>query len=264
MPNNFVLNKRPSHNINSSKMMRSFNMYINSNPNQNPNSIQYMKRPSYNIKNNMNMNINTNINNNYNPMKEIIIAGKRPSHSNYFSVSNCLNNTETKKNPSGTTKIKKLTSNNMDPHRALTGKNIEVIRDAREMKSRGLGMGYGQDNFGQNFNKTFENDIPMNNNLMNQYNIKTNSNINNNMIINKGNMINNSGKIIELSDKIQMNQFFNNNQNMNTNFGNNNNNKIRVEKIPSYKTNYPNKIGNYQNPTNQFDNNMQNYGFNIY
>ena len=260
-------------NINSSKMMRSFNMYINTNPNQNPNSIQYMKRPSYNIKNNMNMNINTNlnsninsnINQNYNPMKEIVIATKRPSYNTYFSVSNCLNNTEQKKNPPVTTKIKKLTSNNMDQHRALTGKNIEVIRDIRDIKSRGLGIGYGQDNFGH-FNKTFENNTPMNNNLMNQYNIKNNSNINNNVIVNKGNIINNSSKIIAISDKIPMNQFINNNPNMNPNFGNNNNNnnKIRIEKIPNYKPNYPNKVGNYQNPSNQFDNNMQNYGFNIY
>ena len=273
MPNNFILNKRPSHNINSSKMMRSFNMYINTNPNQNPNSIQYMKRPSYNIKNNMNMNINTNINSNinsninqnYNPMKEIFIATKRPSYNTYFSVSNCLNNTEPKKNPPVTTKIKKLTSNNMDQHRALTGKNIEVIRDIRDIKSRGLGIGYGQDNFGH-FNKTFENNTTMNNNLMNQYNIKNNSNINNNVIVNKGNIINNSSKIIAISDKIPMNQFINNNPNMNPNFGNNNNNnnKIRIEKIPNYKPNYPNKVGNYQNTSNQFDNNMQNYGFNIY
>ena len=254
--NNFILTKRPSHNINSSKVMRSFNMYINNNQN----SIQYMKRPSYNIKgNNMNIYTSTNVNNNYNPMKEIIIATKRPSYNSNFSVSNFLNNTEPNKNQSRTTKIKKLTSNTMEQHKPLSGKNIEVVRDVREIKNRGLGNSFGQDNFGQYFNKTFENDIHMNNTAVNQYNNNIN---NNNMVINKGNMINNSSKIIELSDKRQMNQLFNVNSNINTNFGNNNTNKIRIEKIPNYKTNYSNKIGNYQNPSNQFDNNMQYYGYN--
>ena len=272
LPNNFILTKRPSHNmnINSNKMMRSFNMYINSNPN----SIQYIKRPSYNTKvnnmmNNMNINTNintnTNINNNYNQMKEIIIATKRPSYNSNFSVSNFLNNTEPNKNSNQTrtTKIKKLTSNNMEQHKPLPGKNIEVVREPREIKSRGLLNNFAQDNFGQQFNKTFENDMLVNNIPLNQYSNNNINNLNNNMIFNKGNMTNNSSKIIELSEKRPNNQLFNVNSNNNTNMGNNIN-KIRIEKIPNYKTNYSNKIGNYQNPSNQFDNNMQYYGFNNY
>ena len=170
---------------------------------------------------NTNINTNTNINNNYNQMKEIIIATKRPSYNSNFSVSNFLNNTEPNKNSNQTrtTKIKKLTSNNMEQHKPLPGKNIEVVREPREIKSRGLLNNFGQDNFGQQFNKTFENDMRV--------------------------------------------QLFNVNSNNNTNMGNNIN-KIRIEKIPNYKTNYSNKIGNYQNPSNQFDNNMQYYGFNNY
>ena len=269
LPNNFILTKRPSHNMNfnSSKMMRSLNMYVNNNPN----SIQYVKRPSYNIKGN-NMNINTNINtnmninNNYNPMKEIIIATKRPSYNSNFSVSNFLNNTEQNKNnnQTRTTKIKKLTSDNMEQHKPLPGKNIEVVRDPREIKTRGYGNSFGQDNFAQNFNKTFEYDMYLNNNSINQYSNNNINNLNNNMVLNKGNMVANSSKIIELSEKRPMNQLFNVNSNNNTNIGNNNSNKIRIEKIPNYKSNYSSKIGNYQNPSNQFDNNMQYYGLNNY
>ena len=268
LPNNLILSKRPSHNmnINSSKMMRSFNMYMNNNPN----SIQYIKRPSYNIKennmnNNININTNMNINNHYNPMKDIIIATKRPSYNTNFNVSNFLNNTEPNKtnNQTRITKIKKLASNNMEQHKPLPGKNIEVVRDPREIKSRGYGNSFGQDNFGQQFNKTFGNDMRLNNISLNQY---SNNNINNNMNLNKGNMVNKPSKIIELSEKRPMNQLFNVNSNNNSNFGNNNNtsNKIRIEKIPNYKTDYSNKIGNYQNLGNQFDNNMQYYGFNNY
>ena len=103
----------------------------------------------------------------------------------------------------------------------------------------------------------------VNNIPLNQYSNNNINNLNNNMILNKGNLTNNSSKIIELSEKRPNNQLFNVNSNNNTNMGNNIN-KIRIEKIPNYKTNYSNKIGNYQNPSNQFDNNMQYYGFNNY
>ena len=242
---NYILNKRPSHNINSKKMMNSFNIYPNANNNMN--QIQYMKRPSYNIKGN---NIN---NNNYNPMSHIIV-GKRPSYNSNFSVSNFLNNTEPNNNYKGFTKIKKLPNNNTNTHLSSTGKNMQIIPDNRDIKNKGLITGFEQDKFNQRLNNTYNND---NNNLMmNQYKMKYNIN-------NKGNNFSNSSKIIGLPDKRIVNPLNVVNYPPNQNFGNNNNsNKIMIEKIPNYKNNYQNNVDKY--PKNQFDNKMQYYGFNNY
>ena len=248
MQNNFILAKRPSQNINmnSSKMLRSFNM-------MNVNPIQYLKRPSYN-------NQGRFVNNNFNPMKGINL-GKRPSVQNNMSISKILNNnTEPNTFHSGFTRTQKIINNNIKQNISLKGKNIEIIRNNNDLKNNGefsIGPDYTNN---QSLKRTYENNVPMKKIMINQYKIE--NNINNNIMINKGNnLMNNQNKIINLSDKLPMNQLVNVNNNINKNFGNNN--KIMIEKIQSYNS-YENKIGNYQNINNQFSNNAQFYGTGIY
>ena len=248
---NLVLSKRPSHNVNSNKIMRSFKVYMNTNPNIN--SIQYMKRPSHNIKNNnINNNINTNINNNnnnnnihYNPVNQIIV-NKRPSYNTNFNVKNFLNNTETKKTQIGSTKIKKLPNkNNISGHIQVKGKYTEIIEDNRVNNNIEFINDYGQEQYNPNLNKTYNNNV-----MVNKLGLESNFNNNNNIFIYKDNNLNNFSKMSNV------------NYPLNQNLGNTN--KIKIEKIPNYKNNYQSKIGNYQNVNTQFDNNAQFYGFSNY
>ena len=245
---NLILSKRPSHNINSNKVMRSFKIYMD--PNQNLNSIQYMKRPSFNIKNNNmnNNNISNNNNNNnninINPMNHIIV-NKRPSYNTNFNVSNFLNNTEPNKSHILSTKIKKLPNkNNMSGHIQVKGKYTEIIEDNRATNYNGLTTDYVQEQYNPNLNKTYNNNI-----MINKINLKNNFN-NNNIMIYKENNLNNYSKMMNVN--YPPNQYVGNT------------NKIKIEKIPNYKNNYQSKIGNYQNVNNQFDNNAQYYGFSNY
>ena len=247
MQNNFILTKRPSQNMDSSKMWRSFNM-------MNVNPIQYRKRASYNSSGQY-------INNSFNPMKGIIVT-KRPSCQSNISVSSMLNNnTEPNSSHIGFSRTRKiLNSNNIKQNISLKGKNIEIIRDNKDLKINGE-FGIDPENTNnQLLKRTYENNMPIKKIMINQYKIE--NNINNNIMINKGNnLMSNQNKIINLSDKIPMNQLVNVNNNINKNFGNNN--KIMIEKIQNYNS-YENKIGNYQNINNQFNNNAQFYGTGIY
>ena len=252
MAQNYILNKRPSHNINSNKITHSFKMYMN--PNSNP--IQYKKRPSYINKN------SNNINNNFYPINQIIV-NKRPSYNSNFNVSNFLNNTEPNRVPIGFTKIKKLPVNNINLHNSLGGKNIEIVRDTRDLKNRErFGNIPGPENYAQNLNNTYG----YNTNMMNQYKINNTNNISNNIIINKINNKENTPKYIDLPDKRIIAPINNINypSNKDVNNFNNNNNKIMIEKIQNYKSSNQSKIGNYQNISNQFNNNMQYNIFNNY
>ena len=234
-PHPYTLNKRGSHNINIDRINNTYNLPIN-----NMNQIQYMKRPSYN-------NNKINLNNGLNQMNQIILD-KRPSYNQKFSVSNCLNNTEPNNMSKGMgiTKVKKLTNKtNLDNHINYNGKYIKIVRDNRDITNRG---GFGQ-NLEKHLNNTFENNMPINNMLLNPYNNISNNNI----VVNNITKKNNSTKIRILPEKIQIKQFTNNNPQPNQNFGNN---KIFIEKLPNYPTNY---TENYQN--HQFDSNEQNYGF---
>ena len=244
-PSNYILNKRPSHNVNLSKKMKSFNINMNLNMNQ----IQYMKRPSYNMKGNSN--------NHLNPLSQIT-ATKRPSYNNNVSISNFLNNTESNK---GITKIKKLTNNktNISSHGSMGGTNIEIIRDARNIKGRGNIERKNFDIiFDKNINNTFQNSMPENNILNNQYKFTSinniNNNINNNMM--DGGVMNMNSNYREMTNKMP-----DDSQNY-INSTTNKNNKIGFEKIHNYNTSYgPNQLGYFQNMPNQYNNNPQSYEF---
>ena len=102
--------------------------------------------------------------------------------------------------------------------------------------------------------------------MMNQYKINNTNNISNNIIINKINNKENTPKYIDLPDKRIIAPINNINypSNKDVNNYNNNNNKIMIEKIQNYKSSNQSKIGNYQNISNQFNNNMQYNIFNNY
>ena len=177
--------------------MRSFKIYMD--PNQNLNSIQYMKRPSSNIKNNNmnNNNISNNNNNNnninINPMNHIIV-NKRPSYNTNFNVSNFLNNTEPNKSHILSTKIKKLPNkNNMSGHIQVKGKYTEIIEDNRATNYNGLTTDYVQEQYNPNLNKTYNNNI-----MINKINLKNNFN-NNNIMIYKENNLNNYSKMMNVN-----------------------------------------------------------------
>ena len=252
MPQNIILNKRPSHNMYPKKIMNSFNMFPNMN------AIQYKKRPSHNLQGNniMNNNIGNNI---FNPMSNIMLT-KRPSYNSNPSYIdyNFVNKTEPNNPVMGFTKIKKLPNNNMKiNNNSSKTKPIEIIRDIREIKNKeGFRVDFGLENYTQKFNNTFENNYITNE----PYRIKNNNNINNNIIINKITNTNNSSKIIGLPEKRIISSRNNDNYPLNKNF--NNNNKIMIEKIPNYKTNYQSKIGSYQKFNDHFNNNnIQLYDF---
>ena len=102
---NYILNKRPSHNIKNN--IHSFNKI---------NPLELNKRPSYNIKSNNNLTYLTEMQ---------IGVGKRPSYNVNFNTSNFLNGNNNNNIPmvGGFTKIKKLNNNNMNYNKQIQLQN---------------------------------------------------------------------------------------------------------------------------------------------
>ena len=145
---NYVLNKRPSHNINRN-MIYPFN---------NLNQVELSKRPSYNIK----------TNNNYINFNQLGV-NKRPSYNTNVNVSNFLNGVNI---PVGYTKIKKITNNNNINNQLINKIGMNNTLDLR--KNFAQNQLCSNTYINQN-NNTFENIRNMNNNLINQFNIKNNN-----------------------------------------------------------------------------------------
>ena len=138
---NYVLNKRPSYNINSN-MIHSFNSL------NNLNQMEFNKRPSANIKTNNYINLSH------------LGVNKRPSYNTNVNVPNFLNNGTPM--IQGYTKIRKLNNNN---HLNNQIQNNNTIDKRLKFNQNQL----NQMNINPN-NNTFTNIRPMNN-LLNQYNL---------------------------------------------------------------------------------------------
>ena len=148
---------------------------------------------------------------------------------------------------------------NISSHGSVGGTNIEIIRDARNIKGRGNIERKNFDIiFDKNINNTFQNSMPENNILNNQYKFTSinniNNNINNNMM--DGGVMNMNSNYREMTNKMP-----DDSQNY-INSTTNKNNKIGFEKIHNYNTSYgPNQLGYFQNMPNQYNNNPQSYEF---
>jgi len=229
-PATYILNKRPSHNINSN-MIHSFN---------NLNQIEFTKRPSCDVKTNNYISINQ------------MGVNKRPSYNTNFNVSNFLNNNGAQIMMSNT-KIKKLNNNSINK----VGGNINSNSVDKRLKMQQNQLYHL--NAAQN-NNTFTNIKPINNNLINKYNMPS-SNMNYQAyqsLQNKGQigMMGQVGPMVtigQIDQTKQMNpqtQIFNPNVRNNAIIGN-------VSNIPNFQ-NQVNQMGN--NPK-QFNNNTQFYGY---
>jgi hypothetical protein len=229
-PANYILNKRPSHNINSN-LMHSFN---------NLNQIEFKKRPSCDIKTNKYISINQ------------MSVNKRPSYNNNFNVSNFLNNNGVQMMMANT-KIRKLNNNSINK---VGGNNSNSVDKRLKMQQNQL---YHL-NTAQN-NNTFTNIRPINNNLINKYNMPS-SNMNYQVyqnLQNKGQigMMGQVGPMVtigQIDQTKQMNpqtQIFNPNVRNNVIIGN-------VSTIPNFQ-NQINQMGN--NPKQFNNNNAQIYGY---
>ena len=224
-PANYILNKRPSHNIQNN--MHSFN-YIN--------PMELNKRPSYNIK---------NTNNNFSYLTPIQIGvDKRPSYNTNFNVSNFLNNNNNNKIPivGGLTKIKKLNNNNMNYNKQIQiqnnlGGNINNINLRRNFQENQL-----NNNNYSNQSNTFGESQLMKNNLIKKINIQ-NPNMNLQPYKNIQNKTPISSEMFNLS--IQKNQIIANKNYYLTE----DNQKIR--NISSEIKQKPNFLEQYQNINNQ-------------
>ena len=230
-PATYILNKRPSHNINSN-MIHSFN---------NLNQIEFTKRPSCDIKTNNYISINQ------------MGVNKRPSYNTNFNVSNFLNNNGAQMMMSNT-KIKKLNSNSINK----VGGNINSNSVDKRLKMQQNQLYHL--NVVQN-NNTFTNIRPINNNLVNKYNMPS-SNMNYQVyqsLQNKGQigMMGQVGPMVtigQIDQTKQMNpqtQIFNPNVRNNVIIGN-------VSTIPNFQ-NQINQMGN--NPKQFNNNNAQIYGY---
>ena len=230
-PATYILNKRPSHNINSN-MIHSFN---------NLNQIEFTKRPSCDIKTNNYISINQ------------MGVNKRPSYNTNFNVSNFLNNNGVQMMMSNT-KIKKLNSNSINK----VGGNINSNSVDKRLKMQQNQLYHL--NVVQN-NNTFTNIRPINNNLVNKYNMPS-SNMNYQVyqsLQNKGQigMMGQVGPMVtigQIDQTKQMNpqtQIFNPNVRNNVIIGN-------VSTIPNFQ-NQINQMGN--NPKQFNNNNAQIYGY---
>ena len=229
-PATYILNKRPSHNINSN-MIHSFNSL---------NQIEFTKRPSCDVKTNNYISINQ------------MGVNKRPSYNTNFNVSNFLNNNGAQMMMSNT-KIKKLNNNSINK----VGGNINSNSVDKRLKMQQNQLYHL--NVAQN-NNTFTNIRPINNNLINKYNMPS-SNMNYQAyqsLQNKGQigMMGQVGPMVtigQIDQTKQMNpqtQIFNPNVRNNAIIGN-------VSNIPNFQ-NQVNQMGN--NPK-QFNNNAQFYGY---
>ena len=229
-PATYILNKRPSHNINSN-MIHSFNSL---------NQIEFTKRPSCDVKTNNYISINQ------------MGVNKRPSYNTNFNVSNFLNNNGAQMMMSNT-KIKKLNNNSINK----VGGNINSNSVDKRLKMQQNQLYHL--NVAQN-NNTFTNIKPINNNLINKYNMPS-SNMNYQAyqsLQNKGQigMMGQVGPMVtigQIDQTKQMNpqtQIFNPNVRNNAIIGN-------VSNIPNFQ-NQVNQMGN--NPK-QFNNNAQFYGY---
>ena len=141
---NYILNKRPSHNINSN-IIHSFNNLNNFN------QMEFNRRPSANIKTN-----------NYISFNQMGV-NKRPSYNTNVNVSNFLNNGIPMM--LGHTKIKKLNNNNI-----IMNNQVQKIQNNNSVDKR---LKIQQNQLNQmniNPNNTFNNGRPMYN-LLNQYNL---------------------------------------------------------------------------------------------
>ena len=230
-PATYILNKRPSHNINSN-MIHSFN---------NLNQIEFTKRPSCDIKTNNYISINQ------------MGVNKRPSYNTNFNVSNFLNNNGVQMMMSNT-KIKKLNNNSINK----VGGNINSNSVDKRLKMQQNQLYHL--NVVQN-NNTFTNIRPINNNLVNKYNMPS-SNMNYQVyqsLQNKGQigMMGQVGPMVtigQIDQTKQMNpqtQIFNPNVRNNVIIGN-------VSTIPNFQ-NQINQMGN--NPKQFNNNNAQIYGY---
>ena len=229
-PANYILNKRPSHNINSN-MIHSFN---------NLSQIEFTKRPSCDIKTNSYISLNQ------------MGVNKRPSYNNNFNVSNFLNNNGAQMMMSNT-KIKKLNNNSINK----VGGNINSNSVDKRLKMQQNQLYHL--NVAQN-NNTFTNIRPINNNLINKYNMPS-SNMNYQAyqsLQNKGQigMMGQVGPMVtigQLDQTKQMNpqtQIFNPNVRNNAIIGN-------VSNIH----NFQNQVNGMGNNPKQFNNNAQFYGY---
>jgi len=229
-PATYILNKRPSHNINSN-MIHSFNSL---------NQIEFTKRPSCDVKTNNYISINQ------------MGVNKRPSYNTNFNVSNFLNNNGAQMMMSNT-KIKKLNNNSINK----VGGNINSNSVDKRLKMQQNQLYHL--NAAQN-NNTFTNIKPINNNLINKYNMPS-SNMNYQAyqsLQNKGQigMMGQVGPMVtigQIDQTKQMNpqtQIFNPNVRNNAIIGN-------VSNIPNFQ-NQVNQMGNNQK---QFNNNAQFYGY---
>ena len=229
-PATYILNKRPSHNINSN-MIHSFNSL---------NQIEFTKRPSCDVKTNNYISINQ------------MGVNKRPSYNTNFNVSNFLNNNGAQMMMSNT-KIKKLNNNSINK----VGGNINSNSVDKRLKMQQNQLYHL--NVAQN-NNTFTNIRSINNNLINKYNMPS-SNMNYQAyqsLQNKGQigMMGQVGPMVtigQIDQTKQMNpqtQIFNPNVRNNAIIGN-------VSNIPNFQ-NQVNQMGN--NPK-QFNNNAQFYGY---
>jgi hypothetical protein len=203
---NFILNKRPSHNVNNvnRNMMHAFNNF-------NFNQMEITKRPSHNV--------NTNNYPNFTQMG----VDKRPSYNTNINVSHYLNGPNI---PIGyNTKIKKITNKN-----AMTNQLINKIG----INNNGLDLRKNYQLSATNFmnqnNNTYDNirNMTMNNNLMNQLNMPNN---NNNIGLNE---------YSEIQNNVQQEIFSSSlNQNFRSNaiIGKSNN-------IPNFQQYSPNQVNN--------------------
>ena len=231
-PANYILNKRPSHNINS-KMIHSFN---------NLNQIEFTKRPSCDIKTNSYISINQ------------IGVNKRPSYNTNLNVSNFLNNNGVQM-MMGNTKIKKLNNNSINK----VGGNINSNSVDKRLKMQQNQL-YHLNAAAQN-NNTFTNIRPINNNILNKYNMPS-SNMNYQVyqsLQNKGQigMMGQVGPMITIGQIDQTKQMNPQTQIFNPNIRNN-----AIIGTVSNISNFQNQVNQMGNNPNQFNNNnAQFYGY---
>ena len=130
-----------------------------------------------------------------------IIVNKRPSYNTNFNIFNFLNNIELNKSHIMSTKIKKLSNENLNrEHIQVKGKYTEIIEDNRAINYNGLATDYGEELYNPNLNKTYNNNI-----MINKINLKNNFNNNNNIILYKENNLINENELLKKKFDINKN-----------------------------------------------------------